>query len=95
MFNLFKKSAINLIEVAEPKVNLKGKTTNQIIEEIHETFYTEVDRLLADAKILNSLETDKGELILKQEKLKSLGYTIVSIWESDYKKQLKENANRS
>lgn len=74
MFNLFKKSAINLIEVAEPKVNLKGKTTNQIIEEIHETFYTEVDRLLADAKILNSLETDKGELILKQEKLKSLGF---------------------
>lgn len=74
MFNLFKKSAINLIEVAELKVNLKGKTTNQIIEEIHETFYTEVDRLLADAKILNSLETDKGELILKQEKLKSLGF---------------------
>jgi len=74
MFNLFKKSAINQIEVAEPKVNLKGKTTNQIIEEIHETFYTEVDRLLADAKILNSLETDKGELILKQEKLKSLGF---------------------
>jgi len=74
MFNLFKKSAINLIEVAEPKVNLKGKTTNQIIEEIHETFYTEVDRLLADAEILNSLETDKGELILKQEKLKSLGF---------------------
>lgn len=74
MFNLFKKSAINQIEVAEPKVNLKGKTTNQIIEEIHETFYTEVDRLLADAEILNSLETDKGELILKQEKLKSLGF---------------------
>jgi len=74
MFNLFKKSAINQIEVAEPKVNLKGKTTNQIIEEIHETFYTEVDRLLADAKILNSLETDKGELILKQEKLKALGF---------------------
>lgn len=74
MFNLFKKSAINQIEVAEPKVNLKGKTTNQIIEEIHETFYTEVDRLLADAKILNSLETDKGELMLKQEKLKSLGF---------------------
>lgn len=63
-----------MIEVAKPKVNLKGKTTNQIIEEIHETFYTEVDRLLADAKILNSLETDKGELILKQEKLKSLGF---------------------
>lgn len=74
MFNLFKKPAINVIEVAEPKVNLKGKTTNQIIEEIHETFYTEVDRLLADAKILNSLESDKGELILKQEKLKSLGF---------------------
>jgi hypothetical protein len=65
LFNLFKKPA---------KVNLKGKTTNQIIEEIHETFYTEVDRLLADAKILNSIETDKGELILKQEKLKSLGF---------------------
>jgi len=74
MFNLFKKSAINQIEVAEPKVNLKGKTTNQIIEEIHETFYTEVDRLLADAKILNSLETDKGELLSKKEKLEKLGF---------------------
>lgn len=55
--------------------------------------------------IYNLLDLNKtvgetfGELYKKtidrEEKLKSLGYTIVSIWESDYKKQLKENANRS
>ena len=33
----------------------KAKSTDELIEEIHETFYTEVDRLLASAKIAHSL----------------------------------------
>lgn len=71
MFNLFKKEASK--DVVE-KVSLKNKTTNEIIEEIHESFYTEVDRLLASAKILNCLDTDKNDLIKKCERLKSLGF---------------------
>ena len=71
MFNLFKKEKTT--DVVE-KVSFKNKTTNEIIEEIHESFYTEVDKLLASAKILNCLDTDKNDLIEKCERLKSLGF---------------------
>lgn len=75
MFKLFKKSANNEVVIAEPKADLRGKTTNEVIEEIHETFYTEVDKLLASAKIANSLDTDKQDLIEKCARLKALGFT--------------------
>lgn len=75
MFKLFKKSATNEVMVAEPKADLRGKTVNEVIEEIHETFYTEVDKLLASAKIANSLDTDKQDLIEKCARLKALGFT--------------------
>lgn len=75
MFNLFKKSTADNITVVEPKADIKGKTTNEIIEEIHETFYTEVDRLLSSAKISNSLDTNKQDLIDKCVRLKALGFT--------------------
>lgn len=74
MFKLFNRSAKNEVVVAEPKADFKGKTTNQIIDEIHESFFTEVDRLLADAKILKSDETTKQDLISKYESLKKLGF---------------------
>jgi len=67
----------------------KNQTTKEIIEEIHETFYTEVDRLLADAKIFNSLETNKQHLIDKSERLKKLGFENtkeVEIAEKEIKK---------
>ena len=73
--NLFKKSATNEVMIAEPKTDLRSKTTNEVIEEIHETFYTEVDKLLASAKIANSLDTDKQDLIEKCARLKALGFT--------------------
>lgn len=60
MFNFFKKSEQSVTEV---------------IEEIHETFYSEVDKLLAEAKIKNSLESDKQHLIDKSKRLKDLGFT--------------------
>jgi len=75
MFKLFKKSANNEVVVAEPKAKLKGKTINEIIDEIHENFYTEVDRLLASAKISNSLDTDKQDLIDKRKRLVALGFS--------------------
>lgn len=46
----------------------------KIIEEIHETFYTEVDRLLAEANVKGSESTDKEDLIKKSERLSNLGF---------------------
>lgn len=51
------------------------RPANEVIEEIHDTFYTEVDRLLAEAKISRSLDTDKSELISKRDRLVALGFT--------------------
>jgi len=70
-----RKTANNDVMVAEQNPNFKGKTTNEIVEEIHESFYTEVDKLLAEAKIAKSLDTDKQHLIDKAERLKTLGFT--------------------
>lgn len=52
----------------------KRKTTIQLVKEIHEDFFTEVNRLLEEVKISKSLETDKQELINKSERLKKLGF---------------------
>lgn len=72
---LFKseKQVIDREPIYEKAVT-KGKTVNEIIDEIHENFYTEVDRLLASAKISNSLETNKQALIDKHNALISLGF---------------------
>lgn len=72
MLNLFRKKRSSSQEVMSVT---KPKTINQVIEEIHETFYTEVDNLLASAKVANSLDTDKQELIDKCLRLKTLGFT--------------------
>lgn len=47
---------------------------NKIVEEIHETFFTEVDRLLADAKILRSTHSDKEDLLERKSNLEKLGF---------------------
>lgn len=70
MISLFKKSKNNTEVVVT-----KGKSVNEIIDEIHHTFYTEVDRLLADAKITLSTHTDKTELLDKTARLRKLGFT--------------------
>jgi len=81
MFKLFHPFFVSdsLIEeqkavMPQPTVTTPQKTINEIIEEIHDTFYTEVDRLLDSAKIDNSLETDKQELLDKCERLTALGF---------------------
>lgn len=56
------------------KNTLPTKSTKEIIEEIHETFYSEVDKLLAEAKIMNTVETDRQPLIDKSARLEKLGF---------------------
>jgi len=51
----------------------ENKSTNALVEEIHDTFYTEVDRILEQAKITKSYEIDKT-LESKAERLKKLGF---------------------
>jgi len=60
----------NLMKKAETIIVSK----NKIIEEIHETFFTEVDKLLAEAKISKSTETQYEDLLKKQERLRNLGF---------------------
>lgn len=52
----------------------KEKSVSQIIEEIHESFYTEVNKLLESANIQSSLATDKQDLIDKRNRLVALGF---------------------
>ncbi len=62
---------------------------DRLIEEIHETFYTEVNKLLAEARIFNDLESNKEFLIDKSKRLKKLGFTNtkeIQIAEKEIKK---------
>lgn len=49
------------------------KTTREIIEQIHEDFYTEVDKLLAEANITVEVDVDR-DIINKSNDLKGLGF---------------------
>lgn len=53
----------------------KKTVQTQTIEEIHESFFTEVDKLLAFAKISHSVETQQEGLLEKSRRLKSLGFS--------------------
>ncbi len=70
MLKLFKKEAVKVIE----RTFTKQKSVNEMIEEIHQSFDTEVEKLLAEANVSHSLETDKQHLIDKCARLKSLGF---------------------
>jgi hypothetical protein len=71
----------NMMKQAEKAITSASKPTiavvsqKKVIEEIHETFFTEVDRLLAEAKISKSTETQYEDLLKKQERLKNLGFS--------------------
>jgi hypothetical protein len=52
----------------------QGSDKQVTVEEVHETFFTEVDRLLEEARVSHTLESDKQELIDKCERLKKLGF---------------------
>lgn len=51
------------------------EATNKVIDEIHETFYSEVERLLANSMITMSEDTKLNDLIEKSKRLKALGFT--------------------
>jgi hypothetical protein len=69
----FSKPVLETVTMDQPVT--KDQTVNDIIEEIHDSFYGEVEKLLAEAKISNSLETEYQTLIDKCERLKALGFT--------------------
>lgn len=54
---------------------IDNRNSNEIIMEIHDTFFTEVDRLSNIASKSKSLETDKQDLIDKRKRLVALGFT--------------------
>lgn len=64
LFNKNPKSVTNI-------TRLLGVTT---VEEIHEIFFTEVDRLLAEAQIQRQDDTIKKDLIEKAIRLSKLGF---------------------
>lgn len=75
MIRLFRTQPVTVAqEAAATKEATKAQTTNEIIQEIHETFYTEVDRLLESAQIMRSEDTELQDLIDKSKRLKSLGF---------------------
>lgn len=74
MFNLFKKEKFNYTKDVEVLDKPIKKSVKETIEEIHETFYTEVDRIKKECSNLNSLETTKQALIDKRDKLVENGF---------------------
>jgi len=68
----FLKKKYNKIEKAF--VNTTQLTTQEIVEQIHEDFFTEVDKILESAKIMKNVNTQHQDLIDKSERLKQLGF---------------------
>jgi hypothetical protein len=64
-------------ELAKPSYAIHSsriQKQNAIVQEIHDTFYSEVDRLLAEAGIKVSDKTEKADLLIKASRLSSLGF---------------------
>ena len=64
----------------------REKSVNDLIDEIHETFYTEVDKLLEEANIKTPESLVDKAIFEKGEKLKSLGF--VNTKEVAYKESI-------
>lgn len=60
--------------VKETAITEKTKTKNELVDEIHQTFMTEVDRLLKEARISKPIDTIKQDLIDKTKRLQRLGF---------------------
>jgi hypothetical protein len=75
---IFKKPVVqdntnHLIGLPKKPATVK-QTMSEIIKEIHETFYTEQERLFENANEIHSLETEKQDLINKRERLVAQGF---------------------
>jgi hypothetical protein len=81
-------------------VDLVKPTPTVTVEEIHETFFTESNRLLAEAKKLSEFKPLHPGIIEKADRLKSLGFTStkeVHLSNAERKKQAdveKENEDK-
>lgn len=79
--NFFKKAqkVVEIIDNSFPKHSAtpteRLAQQNIIIQEIHDSFYSEVDKLLEKAKIAKPLDTEMQDLIDKSKKLEALGFT--------------------
>lgn len=89
-------------QTVQPKtVVAKKQSQKELVEEIHETFFTEVDFLLKYAENQNVLSTDKKAIIEKGDRLQNLGFkkakdTIVSINEKGRIRELeRENEKKA
>lgn len=74
MFGIFKKEKFNYNTLEETKVLNKKQSVKETIEEIHTTFFTEVDRIKKESSEIKSLDTTKQNLIDKRNKLIKLGF---------------------
>lgn len=70
MFKEKLKTILNLIGNEVRKL----KSDDEIIKEIHKSFYTEVDRLLAESGAPSLVESDKNALIEKSKRLENIGF---------------------
>lgn len=73
----------------------EGKSQKEIIEQIHEDFYTEVDKLLSYAKIKEDNSSKNPELLDKANRLRKFGFTGTSTVElADSEESRVGNINR-
>jgi hypothetical protein len=102
MANFWQEVKKAFVEEPHPKsVDLEKKVigrkemsileTNKLIDQIHDEFYTEVDKLLEFAKILKPLDTDKQEIIDKAKRLEKLGFKNTK--DSDLARKEKQRLN--
>ena len=61
----------------------RQQTMKEIIEEIHETFYTEVDRLLEEAGIDHPIAAHDPSLAAKAKRLEKLGFNMTQEVKAD------------
>lgn len=77
IFNLYSKKLADAITAdgqSHRKAIQERIAMNEMIDEIHETFFTEVDKLLADAKIFKEVRVENEEIIRRAERLERLGF---------------------
>jgi len=70
----FLKKKYDKIEKTFTENDVSQLTTEELVEQIHEDFFTEVNRILESAKIMSSLDTQHQDLIDKSKRLKQLGF---------------------
>ncbi len=77
MIKLFKKKTVKPVLQKDRPVSeevQKERPVSEVVQEIHDTFYSEVDRILEEANIKVSTEPSDKKLVEKTDRLKALGF---------------------